>query len=52
MNPKITEQHRSRPAYIYLRQSTPCPGAPPPGEHGAPVCTAREGAGAGLERIR
>ena len=23
MNPKITEHHRSRPAYIYLRQSTP-----------------------------
>jgi DNA invertase Pin-like site-specific DNA recombinase len=22
MNPKITEQHRSRPAYIYVRQST------------------------------
>src|ERR1019366_7945200 len=23
MNPKIQEQHRSKPAYIYLRQSTP-----------------------------
>src|SRR4030095_13019807 len=23
MNPKITQHHRSRPAYIYLRQSTP-----------------------------
>jgi DNA invertase Pin-like site-specific DNA recombinase len=23
MNPKITEHHRSKPAYIYLRQSTP-----------------------------
>ena len=23
MNPKIREHHRSRPAYIYLRQSTP-----------------------------
>ncbi len=23
MNSKITEQHRSRPAYIYIRQSTP-----------------------------
>lgn len=23
LNPKITEHHRSRPAYIYLRQSTP-----------------------------
>src|SRR5215469_4965926 len=23
MNPKITEHHRGRPAYIYLRQSTP-----------------------------
>jgi DNA invertase Pin-like site-specific DNA recombinase len=23
MNSKITEQHRSRPAYIYVRQSTP-----------------------------
>jgi hypothetical protein len=22
MNPEITEQHRSRPAYIYVRQST------------------------------
>jgi len=22
MNHKITEQHRSRPAYIYVRQST------------------------------
>jgi DNA invertase Pin-like site-specific DNA recombinase len=23
MNPKITEQHRSKSAYVYLRQSTP-----------------------------
>src|SRR5580700_9948053 len=23
MNPKITEQHRHKPAYVYLRQSTP-----------------------------
>src|SRR6202162_2094105 len=23
VNPKITEHHRSKPAYIYLRQSTP-----------------------------
>jgi len=23
MNPKIAEHHRSKPAYIYLRQSTP-----------------------------
>src|SRR6516162_2916764 len=23
MNPKITEHHRSKPTYIYLRQSTP-----------------------------
>ena len=23
MNPKITEQHRGKPAYVYLRQSTP-----------------------------
>ncbi len=23
MNTKIKEQHRSKPAYIYLRQSTP-----------------------------
>src|SRR5258707_14295378 len=23
MNPKIQEHHRSKPAYIYLRQSTP-----------------------------
>ena len=23
MNSKITEQHRGRPAYIYVRQSTP-----------------------------
>src|ERR1700757_4496324 len=23
MNPKITEQHRRKPAYVYLRQSTP-----------------------------
>ena len=23
MNPKIAEHHRSRPAYVYLRQSTP-----------------------------
>src|SRR5438045_9626066 len=23
MNPKITEHHRNKPAYIYLRQSTP-----------------------------
>src|ERR1022692_3062032 len=73
MNPKITEQHRSRPAYIYVRhlgirrlahRTTPeqtrlhlcapvdeCPSAPPPGEHGAPVCTAHDGAGVGLERI-
>jgi DNA invertase Pin-like site-specific DNA recombinase len=23
MNPKITEHHRRKPAYVYLRQSTP-----------------------------
>src|SRR5256885_13554260 len=23
MNPKITEQHQRKPAYVYLRQSTP-----------------------------
>ena len=23
MNPKVQEHHRSKPAYIYLRQSTP-----------------------------
>src|SRR5258705_677000 len=28
-----------------------CPSAPPPGKHGAPVCTANDGAGTGLERI-
>src|SRR5258708_4926442 len=28
-----------------------CPGAPPPGEHRAPVCTANDGAGNGLERV-
>src|SRR5882757_2664547 len=28
-----------------------CPGASPPGKHGAPVCTANDGAGPGLERI-
>src|SRR2546427_3234966 len=27
------------------------PSSPPSGEHGTPVCTAREGAGTGLERI-
>src|SRR5215469_10676549 len=25
-----------------------CPGAPPSGKHGAPVCPAKDGAGAGL----
>src|ERR1700686_1737729 len=29
-----------------------CPGAPPPGKHGAPVCPADDGAGTGLERVR
>ena len=51
MNPKIQEHHRSKPAYIYLRQSTPGQVRPPSGEHGAPVCPAGEGAGTGLERV-
>ena len=52
MNPKIT---RTSPEPTRLHLLTPVdawPGAPPSGEHGAPVCTAREGAGTGLERIR
>src|SRR6185369_12920961 len=45
---------RTTPEQTCLHLCAPvdeCPGAPPPGEHGAPVCTASDGAGVGVERI-
>src|SRR6266436_9166799 len=48
------QDHRTTPEQTRLHLCAPvdeCPGAPPPGEHGAPVCTASDGAGVGLERI-
>src|SRR5215469_16316506 len=49
-----SQDHRTSPEPTSLRVFTPVdtvPGPPPSGEHGASVCTAREGAGTGLERI-
>src|SRR6516225_7291307 len=48
------QDHRTTPEQtgLYLCPAVDeCPSAPPPGEHGAPVCTASDGAGNGLERI-
>src|ERR1700731_999901 len=48
------QDHGTTPEQTGLHLCPPvdqCPGAPPPGKHGAPVCTANDGAGAGLERI-
>src|SRR5262244_3574119 len=49
-----SQDHRTSPEPTSLRVFTPVdavPSPPPSGEHGASVCTAREGAGTGLERI-
>src|SRR5215469_16523602 len=49
-----SQDHRTSPQPTRLCLSTPVdaePSPPPSGEHGASVCTAREGAGTGLERI-
>src|SRR5574341_286207 len=48
------QDHRTTPEQTRLHLCAPvdeCPGAPPPGKHGAPVCPASDGAGTGLERI-
>src|ERR1700730_19100204 len=48
------QDHGTTPEQTGLHLCPPvdeCPGAPPPGKHGAPVCIANDGAGAGLERI-
>src|SRR6266571_3700524 len=48
------QDHGATPEQTGLHLCPPvdeCPGAPPPGEHGTPVCTANDGAGIGLERI-
>src|SRR2546425_6642531 len=48
------QDHGTTPEQTGLHLGPPvdeCPGAPPPGKHGAPVCTANDGAGTGLERI-
>src|ERR1022692_4731358 len=48
------QDHRTTPEQTRLHLCAPgdeCPSAPPPGEHGAPVCTTHDGAGVGLERI-
>src|ERR1035437_7380800 len=48
------QDHRTTPEQTRLHLCAPvdeCPGAPPPGEHGAPVCAASDGAGVGVERI-
>jgi hypothetical protein len=49
-----SKDRRTSPEPTSLRLFTPVdaqPSPPPLGEHGASVCTAREGAGTGLERI-
>src|SRR5215472_6833035 len=49
-----SQDRRTSPKPTSLRVFTPVdaqPSPPPSGEHGTSVCTAREGAGAGLERI-
>src|SRR3984893_11234214 len=48
------QDHRTTPEQTRLHLCAPvdeCPGAPPSGKHRAPVCTADDGAGTGLERI-
>src|ERR1700688_233872 len=48
------QDHGTPPEQTRLHLFTPVDAGsstPPSGEHGAPVCTAREGAGTGLERI-
>src|SRR6202166_3035460 len=48
------QNHGTTPEQTGLHLCSPvdeCPGAPPPGKHGAPVCPANDGAGTGLERI-
>src|ERR1017187_160226 len=48
------QDHGTAPEQTRLHLCAPvdeCPGAPPSGEHGAPVCTASDGAGTGLTRI-
>jgi len=49
-----SQDHGTTPEQTRLHLCAPvdeCPGAAPSGKHGAPVCTADDGAGAGLERI-
>src|SRR6516165_779581 len=48
------QDHRTTPEQTGLYLCPPvdeCSSAPPSGKHGAPVCTASNGAGTGLERI-
>src|SRR5260370_24624079 len=48
------QDHATTPEQTGLHLCPPvdeCPGAPPPGVHGAPVCIANDGAGVGLERV-
>src|ERR1022692_4664374 len=48
------QNHGTTPEQTGLHLCPPvdeCPGAPPPGKHGAPVCPANDGVGTGLERI-
>src|SRR5712692_6354379 len=47
------QDHRTTPQQTGLHFCAPVderPGAPPSGKHGAPICTASDGAGTGLER--
>ena len=49
-----SQDSRTSPPQARLHLPAPVdagPSSPPSGEHGAPVCPAREGAGTGLERI-
>src|SRR5438105_14305807 len=48
------QDHETTPEQTVLHLCPPvdeCAGAPSPGKHGAPICTANDGAGRGLERI-
>src|SRR5580700_7178864 len=48
------QDHGTAPEQTGLHLCAPVderPSAPPPGEHGAPVCIASDGGGDGLERI-
>src|SRR6516164_9979401 len=48
------QAHRTTPQPTGLHLCPPvdeCSSAPPSGKHGAPVCTASDGAGTGVERI-